>query len=54
MNKAFERIIKQAELGLRDIPIRGLEGEPLGLYGVTVKELRMGNIEAIAKVARGA
>jgi len=54
MDKAFKRIVQQAQLGLQDKPVKGLENEPLGLYGLTLKQLRMGNIEAIAKAAREA
>jgi hypothetical protein len=49
METAFERIIEQAEK--RDITPRGLEGFPLGLYGLTIQQVRMGNVMAIATVA---
>jgi hypothetical protein len=49
---ALERIIEQAQLALRDEPIRGLEDTPLGAFGLSIKEMRLGNIIAIARVAQ--
>lgn len=49
MDEAFKRIIEQAQAGLYDLPFQGwIE---LGLHGLTAKEMRMGNIEAIVQVA---
>lgn len=47
-DRPFARIIEQAQKAMADVPLGGLEDEPLGMYGVTRREVRLGNIVAIA------
>jgi hypothetical protein len=53
MDDPMARIIDQAQKALAGEPVRGLEMNPPGLYGLTHVELRLGNIIAIARAARG-
>lgn len=47
----LKRILSQAEKALADEPVECLEDAPLGLYDLTHREVRIGNIIAMARVA---
>lgn len=47
----YERIIEQAQKARDDEPIDSLRDIPLGMYGLTHQQVRLGNIIAIATVA---
>lgn len=47
--QAMERVLQQAEKALRGEPIGGLEDVMLGAYGLSMQEIRLGNIMAIAR-----
>ena len=51
---ALERIIDQAEKALRDEPVESLRDLPLGAFGLTHREIRLGNIISIAREAQRA
>ena len=55
MNKsrtaALERIRNMADRALNGEAPRGLEDEPLGMYGLTRQEVFLGNILAVAQTA---
>ena len=44
---ALSRILVQAEKALDDVPFE----TPVGIYGLSIKEMRLGNIIAIARTA---